>query len=278
MNFSHGTPHLPQAATQAKCLPPFRRSQWRPLQATEMKAGEMVLMALLELGFSDFIRVGSIKKIARNILPYSVYAASDEDSVEGTIVKEIQERLRESPVHERLEMEEELKSFMDGKMAKRREKLKDVQVVGVTCYSTTNPILKGNKFQICILDECSQIPEPLSLLPLSQFGCIKLIAVGDPAQLPPALLGGSDLVERKDPETTGDLRNQRKKGSVEQDENEKTKGSTSFHDLRRALFVRLIEMGHEPIMLRTQYRCHPRLKGGMMSLIGVQNYLVGLFP
>lgn len=219
---------------------------------------DRVLSGLLDLGFNDFIRVGSIKRIARNILPYSLCTASDVNDVEDATLKEMQERMKEASVHERLEIEEELKSLKEGKIAKLKEKLKDIQVVGVTCYSAINPILKGNKFQICILDECSQIPEPLSLLPLSQFGCTKLIAVGDPSQLPPALLGGSDLCEGIDAETAGDHRKYKKKFSFEEGENE-TNVSPSFHDLRRALFVRLVEVGYQQIMLRTQYRCHPRL-------------------
>ncbi|GLJ16316.1 hypothetical protein SUGI_0275470 [Cryptomeria japonica] len=228
------------------------------ISAATNVAIDRVLTGLLELGFNDFIRVGSIKKIARNIFPYSVYATSDANYVEDIALKEMQERLKEASSYEKLEIEEEIKSLRNGKMAHRREKLKDGKVVGVTCYSTINPILKGNKFQICILDECAQIPEPLSLLPLSQFGCLKLIAVGDPTQLPPALLGGSDLCDSKNTETTGDGIRHGKNFSFERYENE-SEGSASFHDLRRSLFVRLVEMGYEPIMLRTQYRCHPRL-------------------
>lgn len=37
-----------------------------------------------------------------------------------------------------------------------------------------------------LLDECSQIIEPLSLLPM-RFACSRLLCVGDPLQLPPTI-------------------------------------------------------------------------------------------
>lgn len=47
--------------------------------------------------------------------------------------------------------------------------------------------MQGLQFKIVILDECSQMLEPQSLLPISKFNCRKLIAVGDPLQLPPII-------------------------------------------------------------------------------------------
>ena len=34
--------------------------------------------------------------------------------------------------------------------------------------------------QVVLLDECSQMTEPSSLLPVARFGCEKLLLVGDP--------------------------------------------------------------------------------------------------
>jgi superfamily I DNA and/or RNA helicase len=45
--------------------------------------------------------------------------------------------------------------------------------------------MKQMQFKIIVLDECSQMLEPQSLLPISKFNCRKLLAVGDPLQLPP---------------------------------------------------------------------------------------------
>ena len=40
---------------------------------------------------------------------------------------------------------------------------------------------------MAILDECSQMTEPMSLLPVVRAKAAHLIAVGDPQQLPPLL-------------------------------------------------------------------------------------------
>lgn len=58
-----------------------------------------------------------------------------------------------------------------GAERKRRRKLKTAAVVGVTCCSATLPVLDDQHFNVVFLDECSQMVEPLSLLPLSRAAC-----------------------------------------------------------------------------------------------------------
>jgi superfamily I DNA and/or RNA helicase len=83
---------------------------------------------------------------------------------------------------------EESISLIKGKsMEERIQKLMEKRVVGTTCAATGFDILKGMQFKIVILDECSQMLEPQSLRPISRFNCRKLIAVGDPLQLPPII-------------------------------------------------------------------------------------------
>jgi len=105
--------------------------------------------------------------------------------------------------------------------------------VGVTCAASIFSVLEENVFPIVFLDECSQMLEPMSLLPLGRYGCQKMIAVGDPMQLPPQLRTGSA-------------------------EDSGTKGECG---LEKTIFLRLAALGYTPIMLRTQYRCHPSLSG-----------------
>ena len=69
----------------------------------------------------------------------------------------------------------------------RLEALQSKRVVGATCAATGFECMKNMQFKIIILDECSQMLEPQSLLPISRFNCRKLIAVGDPLQLPPII-------------------------------------------------------------------------------------------
>lgn len=44
-------------------------------------------------------------------------------------------------------------------------------MVGVTCCSAVLPALDGAAFEVAVLDEASQMVEPLSLLPLVRAGC-----------------------------------------------------------------------------------------------------------
>lgn len=80
--------------------------------------------------------------------------------------------------------------------------------------------------------------EPLSLLPLSRFKAKRLLAVGDPLQLPPTL---NAVPPRLGVEA-------KKQGQPAQ-----------APPLEQTLFVRLAQGGTPTTMLRTQYRCHPRI-------------------
>lgn len=104
------------------------------------------------------------------------------------------------------------------------KRLREARVTGVTCASSTLPLLSrtgprsaggisggarksgllagaltgrggsrgggqggggGRGYDVVILDECSQVVEPLSLLPLAVAQPRRLVLVGDPMQLPP---------------------------------------------------------------------------------------------
>lgn len=49
------------------------------IASTTNVAVDRVLTGLMDLGFSEFIRVGSLKKISKRILPYSIHASDQED-------------------------------------------------------------------------------------------------------------------------------------------------------------------------------------------------------
>eukprot|EP00897_Mesotaenium_endlicherianum_P006403 jgi/Mesen1/5791/ME000293S04946 len=177
-------------------------------------AVDRVLLGLLERGFTDFIRVGSFSKIARDILPYSVQAAAKLEMAQKEAERDLKEREKDASGAELVQIKAQLEDIRAGKLKQRIQKLDT----------------------ICLLDECSQMPEPLSLLPICLFHCEKLVAVGDPAQLPPVLTGG----HRRD----------------EADDAAADSGPQK-HGLERGMFVRLAKIGHRTILLRTQYRCHP---------------------
>ncbi|XP_044536985.1 protein ZGRF1 [Gracilinanus agilis] len=184
-------------------------------------AVDRVLLGLLSLGFENFIRVGSIRKISKPILPYSLHAGLGNENEQ---LKELHALMKEdlTPV-EKICVR---KSIEQHKLGTNRALLHQVQVVGVTCAACPFPCMNNLKFPIVLLDECSQMTEPASLLPIARFDCEKLVLVGDPKQLPPTI-----------------------------------QGSESVHDngLEQTLFDRLCLMGHKAILLRTQYRCHPAI-------------------
>lgn len=58
-----------------------------------------------------------------------------------------------------------------GAERRRKKALKTAAVVGVTCCSAGLPVLDGMRFDVVVLDEASQMVEPLSLLPLLRCAC-----------------------------------------------------------------------------------------------------------
>ncbi|NXX44100.1 ZGRF1 protein, partial [Tricholaema leucomelas] len=199
-----------------------RQTPWKLLIASSTNvAVDRILLGLLDLGFEDFIRVGSIRKIAKAILPHSLHAGSGNDSEQ---LKELLALLKED-----LTSSEKMyvkKSIEQHKLGTNKAILQQVKVVGVTCAACPFPCLNTLRFPVVMLDECSQMTEPASLLPIARFQCEKLVLVGDPKQLPPTIQGSESVHEK---------------------------------GLEQTLFDRLCLMGHKPVLLRTQYRCHPAI-------------------
>uniref|UniRef100_A0A8C3NQ53 5'-3' DNA helicase ZGRF1 n=1 Tax=Cyanoderma ruficeps TaxID=181631 RepID=A0A8C3NQ53_9PASS len=199
-----------------------RATPWKLLIASSTNvAVDRILLGLLDLGFEDFIRVGSIRKITKAILPHSLHAGSGNENEQ---LKELLALMKED-----LTPAEKIyvrKSIEQHKLGTNKTILQQVKVVGVTCAACPFPCLNALRFPVVVLDECSQMTEPASLLPIARFQCEKLVLVGDPRQLPPTV-----------------------------------QGSESVHEqgLEQTLFDRLCLMGHNPVVLRTQYRCHPAL-------------------
>ncbi|XP_072351978.1 5'-3' DNA helicase ZGRF1-like isoform X2 [Scyliorhinus torazame] len=197
-----------------------RQVPWKLLiSASTNVAVDRVLLGLLELGFDRFIRVGSIRKIAKPILPYSLHAGSDSEEL-----RELQALLKDDlTLVEKMHVR---KSIEQHKLGRNRTVFKEIRVVGATCAACPFQCMNNLSFPLVLLDECSQITEPVSLLPIARFGCEKLILVGDPKQLPPTIQGSE---------------------------------SADGAGLEQTLFDRMCLMGYDPIMLRTQYRCHPTI-------------------
>lgn len=58
-------------------------------------------------------------------------------------------------------------AILQGAERQRKKKLKSAAVVGVTCCSAGLPILEGKAFDVVMLDEASQMVEPLTLTPVT---------------------------------------------------------------------------------------------------------------
>ena len=126
----------------------------------------------------------------------------------------------------RAAVERELAALAAGRMAARVRRLSTCRVCAVTTASCTQERLISQKFDIVLIDEACQLNEPSALLPLVRFGARCCIFVGDQAQLPPLLINVDQCCD---------------------------------DGIQRPLFLRLLAGGHAPLLLRTQYRCHPQL-------------------
>ncbi|XP_022100741.1 protein ZGRF1-like isoform X4 [Acanthaster planci] len=212
---------------------------WKLLIAsTTNVAVDRILSGLLDLGFEDFIRVGSVKKIAKPVLPYSVHASDSKDSQE---IRELYEMLKTDLTP--TEKHQVKRSIERQRLGRNRDLLGSVKVVGVTCAASTFPCMNNLKFPVVLLDECSQMTEPSSLLPITRFQCENLVLVGDPKQLDPTIQGSE---------------------------------ATHGCGLEQTLFDRLILLGCKPILLRTQYRCHPTISAIANSLFYEQQLIDGV--
>ncbi|NWI11258.1 ZGRF1 protein, partial [Crypturellus soui] len=213
---------LVQLSESSEAKESQRPIPWKFLIASSTNvAVDRILLSLLDLGFEGFIRVGSIRKIAKPILPYSLHAGSGNENEQ---LKELLALMKEDLTpSERIYVR---KSIEQHKLGTNKAALQQVKVVGVTCAACPFSCMNTLKFPVVVLDECSQMTEPASLLPIARFQCEKLVLVGDPKQLPPTI-----------------------------------QGSDSFHEqgLEQTLFDRLSLMGHKAVLLRTQYRCHPAI-------------------
>eukprot|EP00873_Tetraselmis_striata_P003485 jgi/Tetstr1/423749/TSEL_014381.t2 len=215
-----GAEEKPRAAPGGK--PPKRQIL---VSAHTNVAVDRVLAGLVASGFTDVMRVGSLKRITdKSLLKYSLHCSDGRRNTEA--VEELKQMLAEAAPGDAELIRSEIAAMQAGAEKDRKLALKAARVVGVTCCSATLPALKDRHFEVLILDEASQMVEPLSLLPVLVSKCRYLVAAGDPCQLPPVIAS---------PAAT-------------------PRGS---HGLARPLFVRLQALGRKSHLLRRQYRCHP---------------------
>ena len=186
-------------------------------------------------GVAGILRVGSLQRISRRVLPHSTHGKLDA-SGESAVRKELEHALHGAPSDGRAGLLGAMQELDAGRMRARARAVQQYAVVGATCAATGLPVFAGSSFDVCLLDECSQITEPASLLPLARLSCARLLAVGDPMQLPPTLHEPAD-------------------GGGGGGGGGGGRGS----QLALTLFERLVGCGVRPVLLRQQYRCPPQL-------------------
>ena len=222
-------------------------------------AVDRLCKALLDVGFGDFVRVGSLRKMDPAVLSRSLHVAASgsrggADENEPVLgrggrplrgkgadhARELRAMLRDATnARERAALARELRETQEGKADARARALGKCRVVATTAASCANECLRDSTFALVVLDEASQITEPAFVAAVSSFGCETLVAVGDPKQLGPVVENDGSSVFRNDAN------------------DESRKGSALSRS--RSLFARLAEAGHAPTLLRAQYRCHPAL-------------------
>ena len=69
--------------------------------------------------------------------------------------------------------------------------LSAAEVIACTCAGAGDSVLKDLVFPFVLIDEATQVTEPMSLVPLVHQ-CEQLVLIGDPQQLPPTLINSSN--------------------------------------------------------------------------------------
>jgi len=191
----------------------------------------------------SLLRIGSARRIARSILPHSTHgrlAKAEEVPVRNDLVF----ALSRAPPSEHAAITAALAEIDGGGMAARARAARRYPILGATCCATRLPVMEFLRCDIVVLDECSQMSEPASLLPIARLGACRLLCVGDPCQLPPTLLA------RPTPQQQAQQQQQHHGQQQQQPIN-----------LSLTLFERLARCGVPPVLLSAQYRCHPRIAG-----------------
>eukprot|EP00762_Andalucia_godoyi_P006513 ANDGO_05081.mRNA.1 Regulator of nonsense transcripts 1 homolog len=188
-------------------------------------AVDNLLCRLVSMGLPDtlFARVGSRRKVHPSLLHRTVGHEKKGDAVETA--KDI-DNLIHSEQHAQQISDVLPKLLTDVREAHKLVNVSECRLVGATFSSCTFPSLSDESFDLCIQDESSQTLEPMSIVPLARFNCTKLLLSGDPLQLPPTIPGRKPV---------------------------------HSEDEVLTMFDRLAKLGATPIVLRTQYRCHPHI-------------------
>ena len=122
-------------------------------------AVDRILLALRANDFHQFLRVGSLRKIARDILPYSVHRSARSDSGPRTAGAAAQSSGGDASVADGdREAVRDLKYMLANEPHLSAARLSQERVVGVTCAAASFSVLDGQQFPFVLLDEVRTQP------------------------------------------------------------------------------------------------------------------------
>lgn len=149
----HGMPGAGKSTTIASIVQAIvKKGKSVLLTSYTHSAVDTILVKLLNVGFSDFLRLGQTSRVHSKILPYT-YG-------------------------------EKIKSFQD--ITQYRKLYNEQNVIATTCLGIKHPLFLMRHFDYCIVDEASQITQPVCIGPIR---CANVfILVGDHNQLPPLVI------------------------------------------------------------------------------------------
>lgn len=197
-------------------------------------AVDRILVQLMSIDESEgpkpiITRVGCLDKVDKALLIGGNFVHATESK--KFIINEFDKLLKgtsDPQLQALMEATASNPSFEDNQKAR----LEMADVIGVTCASTSSTLLANIQCDILILDEVSQMTEALSLLPIACCKPKKMLLVGDPYQLGPAVSILSSKI---------------------------TPSSRGLFEYSNTLFDRMLAIGYKQHPLRVQYRCHPEI-------------------
>ena len=181
-------------------------------------------------------RIGNVAKIDADLRKNLVFSQETTKGIKMELEKELRkQKLGEG---EREFLEGLATALPKSTFAQSQIRmLREAEVVGVTCASANSLHLHTYSFPILILDEASQMTEPLSFLAIASAAPRFMLVVGDPKQLPPTI---TQLPGKPVSVPTG-VHNGGPSG------------------IARTLFDRLDALEWPSTRLAIQYRCHPNI-------------------
>jgi DNA polymerase alpha-associated DNA helicase A len=227
------------------------------------------------------IRLGHPARLLPSVLNHSLDVLT-RTSEAAALVQDVRKEMddKQSSIRktrnarERRQIYTELKDLR--KEFREREKgcvdnlVRGSKVVLATLHGAGGFHLKGQEFDVVIVDEASQALEAQCWVPLLWGKASKLVLAGDHLQLPPTIksLNSKDAkAALKDAKKKDDKKTKDKKAKAEADGNDKDNAEPTVKPvadsmtLETTLFDRLLALHGPPIkrMLTTQYRMHERI-------------------